>query len=376
MLAASFIMGLFSISILSAMLYTLRSNKENNAGDKLFYYLVLGATCLIFFEILSRFHTLNTPISFYISHTGNFLLYALHPVLAMIWFMHIHFIIHSNEKILKKIALYGLILVGINLTLVLLNINTGFLYIVTRDLVYTRADAFFIPELINFSMLLGTIILIYFNEKRLSFEHIRTYTIVIIIPVLGLLLQFFFEDYPVAVHSVALALIIKFVNLQNKKLNYDYLTGLFNRRQLDYYIEDRIKEAKKTLQQFSVILVDLFDFKSINDTYGHHIGDEALKMTAYIIRNVFPQEDFVARFGGDEFYIVSNTSNVEEIRYYIQNIEEGFSSFNRFNKTYKLSASIGFTIFDTSKDYTVSNMQEMVDIKMYEKKIVRKNKTT
>ncbi|VEU82783.1 hypothetical protein [Acholeplasma hippikon] len=199
---------------------------------------MFGTQLLVLVEIFSRMHTLNTDFGLIFSQVGNFLLYALNPLLATLWFMYIHYQIHSSDKLLKNVWYYGLLVVGLNLIIVLINLKFGFLYTLSSNYAYERGTVFMLTELLNLTILLGTVILILMYKKRLTYEHIKTYLIVILIPMIGLVLQIFFEGYPVAVHSVVLALIVKYVNLQNKKINHDYLTGLFNRRQLDYYIED------------------------------------------------------------------------------------------------------------------------------------------
>lgn len=84
--------------------------------------------------------------------------------------------------------------------------------------------------------------------------------------------------------------------LQNA--NTDFMTGLHNRRSLFSYLE-----LVKTETQLSLITIDLDNFKTVNDTFGHQTGDEALIDTAALLKKCFPN-DFIARLGGDEFLVV------------------------------------------------------------------------
>src|SRR5690606_25616506 len=108
-----------------------------------------------------------------------------------------------------------------------------------------------------------------------------------------------------SLNAIALSITILYIFVQNKRMKSDYLTGTFNRRQLDYYLQDKIKAARKH-EPFTAILVDLDDFKKINDSFGHPIGDKALIKAADIIRESISEHDFLARFGGDEFFVVTN----------------------------------------------------------------------
>ncbi|MCM1038163.1 MAG: GGDEF domain-containing protein [Ruminococcus sp.] len=126
--------------------------------------------------------------------------------------------------------------------------------------------------------------------------------------------------------------------------NTDFLTKLYNRRYVYQYIEER--EG----QPFTIYYIDLDNFKTINDKFGHHEGDRALTMTAGILRECMP-EAMIARVGGDEFLIVELGENkkdkIEEKRKWLE---------ERLDQVYKkddmlsaISASIGSAYTDTGK---------------------------
>lgn len=92
----------------------------------------------------------------------------------------------------------------------------------------------------------------------------------------------------------------------------DPLTNIFNRRYLDFYLHNIKEEAKEFKTTFGVLFFDIDHFKHINDTYGHHIGDEILKMISSTIHSNIRSEDIVGRWGGEEFIaIVKNVEPVE-----------------------------------------------------------------
>ena len=87
-----------------------------------------------------------------------------------------------------------------------------------------------------------------------------------------------------------------------KDINIDYLTGLYNRKILDF------------VDNYSVVVMcDIDDFKSINDTYGHDMGDEALKYVSKVLINNVRGHDYVIRYGGDEFLIVFTDCSEEVV---------------------------------------------------------------
>lgn len=86
--------------------------------------------------------------------------------------------------------------------------------------------------------------------------------------------------------------------------NYDLLTGLANRVQLRDYLESTLKNTKKTNEKIALFFIDLDKFKGINDTHGHQVGDEMLKIVSSRIKTILREDDFAARIGGDEFVVV------------------------------------------------------------------------
>ncbi len=84
----------------------------------------------------------------------------------------------------------------------------------------------------------------------------------------------------------------------------DSLTGLCNRFKIEKYIEMEMEVYKRYKREFSVIMLDIDDFKIVNDTYGHHSGDIVLKEFSKILKNETRKVDIASRWGGEEFLIV------------------------------------------------------------------------
>ncbi len=132
----------------------------------------------------------------------------------------------------------------------------------------------------------------------------------------------------------------------------DSLTGLYNRKKLDEILVDQFARLRRNHRPFAVLMLDLDNFKAINDNHGHVVGDEVLAQVAAILRQSVRTIDFVARYGGEEFVIVLVESAVdsaldiaERIRSDVEN-----SSYGTSNTRISVTVSLGVTHSRESDD--------------------------
>jgi len=160
---------------------------------------------------------------------------------------------------------------------------------------------------------------------------------------------------------------------QTQKLKYlahhDTLTDLPNRALFKDRLEQTIAGAKRNKEQFALLFIDLDQFKKINDSLGHHIGDEVLVETAKRIKSVLREEDTLARLGGDEFtIIIKNFKNIQAISTISQKIIDimrepiSIAIHNLY-----VTSSIGISVYpdDAKNDL---NLVKYADAAMYKAK--------
>lgn len=157
--------------------------------------------------------------------------------------------------------------------------------------------------------------------------------------------------------------------------NYDELTLLPNRRLFLDRLDQEIKKARRGQTQVALIFVDLDNFKEINDSYGHELGDKLLKETAQRIQTCVREVDTVARLGGDEFTVVLPyvRSNREADRVAQKIVDSLSAPFNLGEDQGYVSASIGITVFPFDGDSSVALLRN-ADQAMYEAKRLGKNR--
>lgn len=134
----------------------------------------------------------------------------------------------------------------------------------------------------------------------------------------------------------------------SKKAYTDTTTGLANRRALDEHLESEIIGARRTGSPFAVIMMDLDGFKSVNDTYGHEVGDQVLRAVFNVISFGIRSSDFIARYGGDELTLILAKSDMEAARLVTAKVLENLAKFSfkaPDGKAIKMGVSGGIAIY-------------------------------
>jgi diguanylate cyclase (GGDEF)-like protein len=152
----------------------------------------------------------------------------------------------------------------------------------------------------------------------------------------------------------------------------DHLTGLPNRAQFERTLNSEVAHAHRMSEPFTVLFMDLDGFKVINDTFGHHAGDEVLCEVARRIEKLVRAEDLLARFGGDEFGIFMRQSDDNTAESLANRIADAVFAPITLSAGFEVTIgiSIGISSYADSVD-TVESLLEQADQSLYKAK--RKN---
>jgi diguanylate cyclase (GGDEF)-like protein len=173
--------------------------------------------------------------------------------------------------------------------------------------------------------------------------------------------------------SIIAVLIAWFVGSQFEKMRFyaekDYLTGVYNRRFAEKLFPKLKTKADKNKKTIGVFILDINNFKSINDTYGHKSGDDVLKMLSDSIIKCTRKSDVVIRWGGDEFMIFAPTITEDFARDVASRINTEFKETINKNKTLNLTTgvAIGYAIYPKH----ATNFEQLIhlaDENMYQNK--------
>ncbi len=150
---------------------------------------------------------------------------------------------------------------------------------------------------------------------------------------------------------------------------HDSLTGLYNRFGLNRFGREVFNWLTERDGGVQVLFTDLDDMKLINDQYGHNLGDEALKASAAILTECCDPEDFIMRYGGDEFVVIAGIDE-EDLSERI--LEEAEEYNEKSGMPFKLGFSIGTVSTEASEGKTMDDCIKEADAIMYEVKTERK----
>ncbi|MCX7821756.1 MAG: sensor domain-containing diguanylate cyclase [Brevinematales bacterium] len=170
----------------------------------------------------------------------------------------------------------------------------------------------------------------------------------------------------------------KYQRLLERLAIKDELTGLYNRRGLSDFIEREWKNAIRQKQPISILMIDVDNFKSYNDNYGHVAGDKCLKSIAEtMLKNTFRPSDIVARVGGEEFIVILPNTNFQGGLIVAERIRQGIFNLQIFhiNSNFGvITVSIGLSTSVPGKFEKYEELIEDADKNLYIAKAKGKNR--
>ncbi|PSW01675.1 GGDEF domain-containing protein [Photobacterium lipolyticum] len=164
------------------------------------------------------------------------------------------------------------------------------------------------------------------------------------------------------------------LNDQERKMFLDHLTKVYNRAALNDRLEHEYRRWLRYQHPLCVSLIDIDDFKDINDSYGHIAGDKALKIIARTIHQCLEETDFIARFDGDEFVVIMPDVSEEERNKRLNKVRESISQlpFRFRDQNVTISISIGATLFEGND--TPTDIIERTEKALYSAKSAGRNR--
>jgi diguanylate cyclase len=159
------------------------------------------------------------------------------------------------------------------------------------------------------------------------------------------------------------------MELAESEANIDYLTQTFNRRSFERALQEAFKDFKEKGAVFSLVIIDLDNFKYINDKYGHSMGDIVLKRVAHGLRVNLRAKDILARWGGDEFAILMPGTKEEQAKTVAERLKRGIESIEVVIHDEKVGLSFSYGVVEVSDNFSsTDDMIKEADRRMYQQK--------
>ncbi len=359
-----------SLIILIFIYYNARNKLEKIfISYRIFLGLVLTNILLIFSDVGAWVFDGLPGVQFLLlNKVFNLMLFVIEPIAGTLWVLYVSYQIKENEKQLRFFKYILPILFVINGVMSIASLHTGWFFYVDSNNIYSRGNLYLIHIFYCYILLIYSMYYVFKHRKRIEKRYYLSMLVFILPITVGATIQILFYGWALAWSGMMVSLLIIYFNIQDSSLNTDYLTGVYNRRQLDKYLEVKIKNAKEH-ETFSALLIDLDGFKVINDTFGHDIGDEAIKNAADIIKKSIKRNDFVARYGGDEFFVILESGDTRILETTVARLKSNVEKFNQESqKVYQLSVTIGYAVYDYKLRMKADDFFKYIDALMYSNK--------
>lgn len=363
----------FSLIICAVMYHTNLKISEKNMPQNRFFRLLIQYTMVILaLEVFALLVDKKQGELFYVLNIlTNTIFFVIGPIPPLLWALYASYqLFHDMHRLRVETILLGIPII-VSALMSLLSPFMGLVFGIDNNNIYQRGPFFMVYASAAFLPIIYSAILYIVFRKKIPKKIFIPMLLFIIPPVVGAIVQTLFYGITVLWSSVTLAIFIVHNSVQSQKLNLDYLTGIYNRRQMDNYLDDRILSARKG-KGFSCIILDIDNFKSINDTYGHIAGDEVLTDAAQILKSCIRNDDFLARYGGDEFIIVLDIGDQQTLEMTISRIQAKVAEYNQnSSKPFELSFSTGCKMYDFKSGMIKEEFISDIDALMYRDKEIK-----
>ena len=352
--------GTGAFLVLFLLLYRIRIAQTNQFDEKAYNFMLIVTFIATINETLSFIIDAHPGFIFHIlQYISNTISSASSGIIGYCWCLFVEYHIHRNFKRIKKKSRILAVPLIIATILIFINLlGTGIIFDISKENVYTRGPMNFILYIFVF---------VYYIESIYTVQKAKNDSILVeffpiyffIIPcMIGTMIQGFFFGISTIWLCVAIAFILVYIEIQISISFIDDLSGLYNRKYMNHYLNKLQNNKAKHVYGF---LMDINDFKTINDIYG----DQAIIQFGKILQHSIDKDSVAIRMGGDEFVIFAILKSNEEALALKKHIEQNVRQFNtNSTEPFHLSFSIGIAKYNVNIETFLSAM----DDSMYEAK--------
>lgn len=340
-------LNLICLIILFAVAIQSHQNVNQQMKRVLFRNVVYGIMCSLSLDIIWLLIDGRIfPGCYALNAVVNAAFLGAGVCLGSMWYLYVLDTLHyrMTKRLIAIVMAPGILFLVLNF----LSIWTGWIFYINEQNRYIRGPLFWFQSIGAIAMLLVSLVHIIYcqivGRKGVSKDSSRKLLGFYIIPVLGTIMALPYSGMPGTWTCAAVSVVLIYMNDMDQIILTDELTGLNNRKNLRVIFEDYSKQhsAQKPLYLY---MMDLDDFKQINDQFGHSVGDQALVEAAHVIRRQTAGiQAVVMRYGGDEFLVMGFFTDDACAQRYKEQMQKAFQNRNEtHHEPYVLHASVGYS---------------------------------
>jgi diguanylate cyclase (GGDEF)-like protein len=276
----------------------------------------------------------------------------------------------NRDRTLKFLRFVGVILVFNTLALVF-NFSRGYYFYISEDNRYVFGNLYGIRLVVSYAPVLIGVVDLLMCRKNLKRSQIYLIIFFALLTGSGAALDIVLGTGNLIWPCLSAALLYLYFFIVRRESKIDSLTGIDNRYSFNEFMNNLAGQDEK--DAYALAMIDLDEFKKINDTFGHLEGDNALRDTAAIIKGCIRHTDFAARYWGDEFVLAVRAEYNMEIL--MGRILEAIKNQNEKNvRPYKIKISYGCAVFTPQSGQSIESFLAHLDSLMYKHKAEQRGK--
>ncbi len=352
-----------NIFSLLPLLFTIYLAKRHivRAPENRYYIGAAGIVIvLLLSEIANYFLSGKLQILAFVLHMLCYVLeFSLTPLVPVLLLLYLGF-----SKLTRKKLILFLIPLFSNIVLSTLSVQTGWLFSITEENLYTRGPFFFIITLVSAYYFLLVIARI-FSQKNDLCPSRGLLSAVYTLPIAATVLQLVTFSYSYIFSTMAISLLLYYVIMQECRFAFDVQTKVRNR----IAFEQDMHALQASKRDATIFMCDVNNLKQTNDSWGHQEGDASLSTLASLLNTTFLRYGKVYRIGGDEFCVLLPIQR--DIGLLIEEFRKNLLSLNE-SLAHAIDVAYGFAQSDIAQGVSLTQAYNVADDAMYTHKASQK----
>lgn len=306
-----------------------------------------------------------------LNYADNILYFLMQIAVAFYWLRYAYYQTFKQNFARKK-EIFWVIIPFILLSIIVITSPfNGWCFYLDDANYYHRGVLSAPMSIVILAYLLSVSVIAFTQYKKEVFsdrkKELLTIAFFVVAPFIGGTIQTVFYGISMIWPCTVISSILVLLDKESQAISQDSLTRLNNRRNMERHLAT-YEDGKN--RAVTLIILDINDFKYINDRYGHASGDMALMQTANLLRAIFNgTSTFLARYGGDEFVIIMQQGEESTAGQIIRKIKNNFADFNESRQfPFQLSVSAGYAISSKKGVNRTANLFKEADENMYHDK--------